>query len=114
MLLGNSPASLTGQGLVDNLQRVVQSLPENDPNTAWLRSQLADLQAHVNDIDYARMHCSTSDWVTRTTHFASGVVVFGIGALTAETGAGLVVAGAGGVNAAMAGAGLLKCLVGSK
>ncbi|OSC38477.1 hypothetical protein B8W66_20410 [Mycobacterium decipiens] len=114
MLLGGDPASLTGQGLVDNVQRFVQSLPENDPGTAWLRSQVADLQAQVADVEYARTHCSTSDWIDRTARFASGALVFGIGALTAETGAGLVAVGAGGVSAAVAGEGLLRCLVGSK
>ncbi|ORV64193.1 hypothetical protein AWC07_15525 [Mycobacterium gastri] len=114
MILGGDPANLTGQGLVDNVQRFVQSLPENDPRTAWLRGQVADLQAHVKDIDYARTHCSTSDWIDRTSQFASGLVVTGIGGLTAETGAGLAVAVAGGVGTAVAGENLLKCLTGTK
>ncbi|AXN47531.1 hypothetical protein [Mycobacterium marinum] len=114
MLLGDDQANLTGQGLVDNLQRLVQSLPENDPKTAWLRGQVADLQAHVNDIDYARTHCSTSDWIGRTTQFATGVITTGIGGLTAETGAGVAVAVAGGLNTLVAGGGLLQCLTGSK
>ncbi|CDM74253.1 hypothetical protein [Mycobacterium marinum] len=114
MLLGDDQANLTGQGLVDNLQRLVQSLPENDPKTAWLRGQVADLQAHVNDIDYARTHCSTSDWIGRTTQFATGVITTGIGGLTAETGAGVAVAVAGGLNILVAGGGLLQCLTGSK
>ncbi|KZS68838.1 hypothetical protein A4G26_00235 [Mycobacterium kansasii] len=114
MILGGDPANLTGQGLVDNVQRFVQSLPENDPRTAWLRGQVADLQAHVKDIDYARTHCSTSDWIDRTSQFASGLVVTGIGGLTAETGAGVAVAVAGGVGTAVAGENLLKCLTGTK
>ncbi|OCB33699.1 hypothetical protein A5675_21640 [Mycobacterium malmoense] len=114
MLLGGNPAKLTGQGLVDNLQQFVQSLPENDPRQAYLRGQLADLQAHVSDIDYARTHCSTDDWIQRTTTFASGVVVTGAGVLTAETGAGLVVAGASGLGTVLAGGNLLKCLTGGK
>jgi len=114
MLLGENPASLTGQGLVDNVQRFVQSLPENDPSTAYLRGQLANLQAHVADIDYARTHCSTSDWIERTSLFSSGVLATGIGAITAPTGAGLAVAAAGGVGTAVAGMNLLKCLTGSK
>lgn len=99
---------------MDNVQRFVQSLPENDPRTAWLRGQVADLQAHVKDIDYARTHCSTSDWIDRTSQFASGLVVTGIGGLTAETGAGVAVAVAGGVGTAVAGENLLKCLTGTK
>ncbi|OBG55784.1 MULTISPECIES: hypothetical protein [unclassified Mycobacterium] len=114
MLLGGNPAKLTGQGLVDNLQQFVQSLPENDPRQAYLRGQLADLQAHVADIDYARTHCSTDDWIQRTTTFASGVVVTSAGVLTAETGAGLVVAGASGLGTVLAGGNLLKCLTGGK
>ncbi|QUR68930.1 hypothetical protein [Mycobacterium spongiae] len=114
MLLGGDPASLTGQGLVDKVQQFVQSLPENDPATSWLRDQVADLQAHVEDIEYARAHCSTSDWLERTTQFAGGVIVTGIGGLTAETGAGVGVAVAAGLGTAVAGAGLLQCLVGSK
>lgn len=92
MILGGDPANLTGQGLADNVQRFVQSLPANDPNTAWLRGQVADLQAHVADIEYARTHCSTNDWIDRTAQFASGAIVFSIGVLTAETGAGVVAA----------------------
>ncbi|WP_202581976.1 hypothetical protein [Mycobacterium tuberculosis] len=114
MILGGDPANLTGQGLADNVQRFVQSLPANDPNTAWLRGQVADLQAHVADIEYARTHCSTNDWIDRTAQFASGAIVFSIGVLTAETGAGVVAAAAGGVGAATAGVSLLQCLVGSK
>lgn len=114
MLLGGNPAKLTGQGLVDNMQQYVQSLPENDPRTAYLRGELANLQNHVNDIDYARTHCSTDDWVQRTSQFAAGVVTTGGGLLTAETGAGLVIAGAGGVSTVLAGGNLLKCLTGSK
>lgn len=114
MLLGGNPANLTGQGLVDKVQQFVQSLPENDPRNSWLRGQVADLQAHVKDIDYARTHCSTDDWIQRTTQFASGVVVTGGGLLTAETGAGLVIAGAGGLSTVVAGGSLLKCLTGSK
>ncbi|WP_285163513.1 hypothetical protein [Mycobacterium tuberculosis] len=107
MILGGDPANLTGQGLADNVQRFVQSLPANDPNTAWLRGQVADLQAHVADIEYARTHCSTNDWIDRTAQFASGAIVFSIGVLTAETGAGVVAAAAGGVGAATAGVSLL-------
>ena len=114
MLLGGNPASLSGQGVVDNLQRFMQSLPENDPSTAWLRGQVAELQAHVNDIDYARTHCGTDDWIDRTSQFATGVIVTTIGGLTAETGVGLVAAGAGGVNTVLAGRSLLQCLTGSK
>lgn len=114
MILGGNPANMNGQGLMDNLRQLIQSLPENDPRTAWLRGQVADLQAHVNDIDYARTHCSTDDWIQRTSQFASGVIVTGGGLLTAETGAGLVIAGAGGLNTVIAGGSLLKCLTGSK
>lgn len=114
MLLGSNPASLTGQGLVENMQRFVQSLPENDPRTAWLRGQVADLQAHVTDIEYARTHCTTRDWIERTSQFASGVIVTGYGLLAAETGVGLAVAGAGGVGTIIAGTNLLRCLTGSK
>lgn len=114
MLLGGNPAKLTGQGLVDNLQQFVQSLPENDPRTAYLRGQLADLQAHVNDIDYARTHCSTDDWIERTTSFGSSLATTVGGVLSAETGVGLVIAGAGGLGTVVSGGSLLKCLTGSK
>ncbi|CCK62707.1 hypothetical protein [Mycobacterium canettii] len=114
MLLGGDPASLTGQGLVDNVRRFVQSLPENDPNTAWLRAQVADLQAHVADIEYARTHCSTSDWIDRTALFAGGVVSTGVLALTAETGVGGAAAMASGLGTAVAGKNLVQCLTGGK
>lgn len=114
MILGGNPANLTGQGLVDNLQQLVQSLPENDPRTAWLRDQVADLRRHVSDIDYVRIHCSTSDWIDRTTLFATGVVSTGILGLTAETGVGGVAAVASGLGTVVAGKNLLGCLVGSK
>ncbi|WP_240274442.1 hypothetical protein [Mycobacterium ulcerans] len=114
MILGGDPANLTGQGLLDNLQQLVQSLPENDPRTAWLRGQVADLQAHMSDIDYARTHCTTSDWFDRTTLFASGLVSTGILTLTAETRVGGVAAVASGFGTLVAGKNLLGCLVGSK
>lgn len=114
MLLGGNPAKLTGQGLVDNLQQFVQSLPENDPRTAYLRGELADLRTHVNDIEYARTHCSTDDWIERTTSFGSSLATTVGGILSAETGVGLVIAGAGGLGTVVSGGSLLKCLTGSK
>ncbi|WP_232022713.1 hypothetical protein [Mycobacterium pseudoshottsii] len=68
----------------------------------------------MSDIDYARTHCTTSDWFDRTTLFASGLVSTGILTLTAETGVGGVAAVASGFGTLVAGKNLLGCLVGSK
>lgn len=70
---------------MDKVQQFVQSLPENDPRTTYLRGELTDLRAHVNDIEYARTHCSTDDWIERTSNFGSSLATTVGGVLTAET-----------------------------
>jgi len=115
MLLGGNPANLTGKGLVDNVQRFVQSLPENDPRTAYLLNEvIPEMQRHIDDLEYAKAHCTTEEWIRRTSNLGTGILMTAIGGLTAETGVGMAVAGASGLNTLWSARDLLQCVTGSK